>query len=121
MRLVPIFAILFPWLLFEPLAHDMRFERAVIGIVTAVLAMVIGLLSVGKPRLRIGLSVLGALLVLSNFAFPDRMSVMASHFLAGAFLLVLGVTRRPVSTVTNESKPVTSTERALREEPQPGA
>ncbi|HEY0712943.1 MAG TPA: hypothetical protein VGF45_09740 [Polyangia bacterium] len=120
MRLVPIFAILFPWLLFEPLAHDMRFERAVIGIVTAVLAMVVGLLSWGTPRLRIGLSVIGALLILSNFVFPDRLSVMASHFIAGAFLLVIGVTRRPVSTITNERKPVTSTERALREEPQPG-
>ena len=121
MRLVLIFAVLFPWLLFEPLAHTMTFQRAVIGIVAAVAAMIVGLLSTGSPRLRIGLSVIGALLVMSNFAFPDRVSVMASHFVAGALLLALGVSRRPVSTVTDESKPVTSTERALREEPQPGA
>jgi hypothetical protein len=120
MRLLPI-AILFPWLLFEPLAHEMRFERAVIGIVTAVLAMVVALLATGSPRLRIGLSILGALLVMSTFAFPDRIGVMASHFLAGAFLLAMGVSRRPVSVITDEGKPVTSTERALREEPQPGA
>jgi hypothetical protein len=120
MRLLPI-AILFPWLLFEPLFHPMRIEKAVIGIVVAFVCMALAPLASGNYKLRPWLSYIGAALAMSNFFFPDSFSVMASHVVAGVALLITGVLPKPRITYTrNTPGPVTETASALLHEPQPG-
>jgi hypothetical protein len=117
MRLVPI-ALLFPWLLFEPLFHPMRIEKAVIGMLAAVLSLALLPLAGEASRLRPVLSLIGVTLALSNFFFPDTFVVMASHVAAGALLMFCGVNTRPEITYTRDSQPVTSSAQALREQPQ---
>lgn len=116
MRLVPI-ALLFPWLLFEPLFHPMRMEKAVIGMLAAVLSLAMAPLANGANRWGLGISVVGATLALSNFVFPDSFGVMASHVFAGSVLMLAGVLRKPDITYTR-TPPVTSTKKALLEQPQ---
>lgn len=121
MRLVPIFALLFPWLLFEPGFHDMRPEQAVISITAAVLAAVLFPMSFSNARLRPALSALGAVLVLSTFYLSDNLTVTVSHVLCGAVLLLAGLAPKPVITYTDVREPVTSSAQALLHEPQPGS
>jgi hypothetical protein len=117
MRLVPI-AFLFPWLLFEPSFHTMRIEKAVVGMLAALLSLALLPLSGGSSKLRPLISVVGACLALSNFIFPDSFPVMASHVAAGALLMFTGVNTRPAITYTRDSRPVSSTAQALLEHPQ---
>ena len=118
MRLVPI-ALLFPWLLFEPMFHPMRIEKAVIGMLAALVSLALVPMSGGVSKLRPVISLVGMALALSNFLFPDTFVVMASHVAAGALLMFCGVNTRPEITYTAASKPVTSTKQALLEHPQP--
>ena len=116
MRFIPI-AVLFPWLLFEPLFHPMRMEKAVIGMLAAVLSLALAPMASGVRRWGISISVVGALLALSNFVFPDSFAVMTSHVFAGSVLMLTGVLRKPDITYT-QTPPVTSTKKALLEQPQ---
>jgi hypothetical protein len=118
MRLVPI-ALLFPWLLFEPMFHPMRLEKAVIGMLAALMSLALVPMSGGVSRLRPIISLVGMGLALSNFFFPDTFGVMASHVAAGALLMFCGVNTRPEITYTHSSRPVTATKEALLEHPQP--
>ena len=118
MRLVPI-ALLFPWLLFEPLFHPMRMEKAVIGMLAALLSLALVPMSGGVSKLRPIISLIGVALALSNFFFPDTFTVMASHVGAGALLMFCGINTRPEITYSRDNRPVTATERALTEQPQP--
>ena len=121
MRFVPVFALLAPWLLFEPLIHPMRMGKSVIGIAAALLCLAITPLAIGAPKMRPALSVIGGVLAVSNFFIPDSLSVMASHVASGAILILIGSAPAPFSTYTREGEgpgPVTSTARALMHEPQ---
>jgi hypothetical protein len=117
MRLVPI-ALLFPWLLFEPLFHPMRMEKAVIGMLAALLSLALVPMSGGVSKLRPVISLIGVALALSNFIFPDTFTVMASHVAAGALLMFCGVNTKPEITYTRQANPVSSTAQALMEKPQ---
>lgn len=117
MRLVPI-ALLFPWLLFEPMFHPMRIEKAIIGMLAALLSLALVPIAGGVSKLRPIISLIGATLALSNFLFPDSFGVMASHVAAGALLMFTGVNHRPEITYTRTSQPVTSAANALLEQPQ---
>lgn len=117
-----VFAVLIPWLLFEPGLHEMRLEKAIVGVAAAFAAMILVPLALGIEKMRTMVAILGALLALSNFYFPDTLAVMSSHFVAGAILLGFGLVRHPVSTVTEPpGAPVTSSAQALLHEPQPGS
>jgi hypothetical protein len=120
-RLVPVFALLLPWLLFEPVLHDMRFEKGIISILAGLVCLFIAPLAIGIPSVRPVLSATGLLLALSNFFFPDNAATMTSHVLVGLVLMVAGATRAPATTYSDVGEPVSSGADALmHHQPHPG-
>jgi hypothetical protein len=119
-RLVPVFALLLPWLMFEPVLHPMRFEKGVISLIAALVCFFVAPLAIGIQRVRPILAATGLLLALSNFYFPDNTMTMTSHVLVGLVLIVAGATRAPATTYSNVAEPVSSGASALLHHPQPG-
>jgi hypothetical protein len=119
-RLVPVFALLLPWLMFEPVLHPMRFEKGVISLLAALVCFFVAPLAIGIPRVRPILAATGLLLALSNFYFPDNAATMTSHVLVGLVLVVAGGSRAPASSYSSRSAPVSSSANALLHHPQPG-
>jgi hypothetical protein len=119
-RLVPVFALLLPWLLFEPVLHEMRFEKGVISIVVALVCLFIAPLAIGIAQVRPVLAAVGVVLALSNFYFPDNAATMTSHVLTGLILIVAGATRAPATSYSRIGDPVSSGASALMHHPQPG-
>jgi hypothetical protein len=119
-RLVPVFALLLPWLMFEPVLHQMRFEKGVISLVVALVCFFVAPLAIGIPQVRPVLAAAGLLLALSNFYFPDNAATMTSHVLVGLVLIVAGGTRAPATTYSDVARPVSSGANALLNQPQPG-
>jgi hypothetical protein len=117
-RLVPVFALLLPWLLFEPVLHAMRFEKGVVSIAVALVCLFVAPLAIGMPNLRPILAAAGFVLAFSNFMFPDNVATMTSHVIAGLVLIVAGATRAPASSYSSAEVPRTVPATArLRDQP----